>query len=94
LKKLDRLASGQNATTLQVALGVISAVLWMFENPKKVFGLPDDLPHDLFWIFPNRILGNFISTHPIDSRSKTAKFISKKIPPANQLPTPWQFGEF
>jgi homospermidine synthase len=42
------LAPGQNATTLQVAAGIVAAVLWMLENTRESIKLPDDLPHDIF----------------------------------------------
>lgn len=35
----------QQATTLQVAISVVAAALWMIENPKRGFCLPDDLEH-------------------------------------------------
>ncbi len=39
------LVPGQNATTLQVAASVISAVTWMLNNPSKGVNVPDDLPY-------------------------------------------------
>jgi homospermidine synthase len=41
-----RLIGGQNATTLQVAISVVAAAIWMIKNPKKGFCLPDDLDHE------------------------------------------------
>ncbi|MFH1381259.1 MAG: saccharopine dehydrogenase C-terminal domain-containing protein, partial [Candidatus Omnitrophota bacterium] len=41
-----RLVPHQQATTLQVAISVVSAALWMIENPKKGFLLPDDINHE------------------------------------------------
>ncbi len=35
----------QNATTLQVAIGVVAAAIWMFKNPKRGLCLPDDIDH-------------------------------------------------
>jgi len=61
IEEARRLAPGQNATTLQVALGVVSAVLWMMENPKKGINLPDDLPHDFVLDIAKPYLGDFIS---------------------------------
>jgi homospermidine synthase len=40
------LVPSQNATSMQVAIGVVSAIVWMIENPNKGFCVPDDLPHD------------------------------------------------
>ena len=46
IEESRRLVPHQNATTMQVAIGVVSAVMWMIEHPKKGVCLPDDLPHD------------------------------------------------
>ncbi len=40
-----RLVQHQNATTLQVAASVLSAVVWMIRNPRRGLNVPDDLPH-------------------------------------------------
>jgi len=37
---------GQQATTLQVAVSVVSAAIWMINNPKRGFCMPDDLDHE------------------------------------------------
>jgi len=39
------LAPGQNATTLQVAISVIAAAMWMIRHPKAGVRLPDDIDH-------------------------------------------------
>jgi homospermidine synthase len=41
-----RLVPHQQATTLQVAISVVAAAVWMIKNPKKGFLLPDDLDHE------------------------------------------------
>jgi len=41
-----KLVPGQNATTLQVAVSVVSAAMWMIENPKRGFLMPDDIDHE------------------------------------------------
>lgn len=41
-----KLMPHQNATTVQVAIGVISAAMWMMDNPEEGVNVPDDLPHD------------------------------------------------
>jgi len=41
-----RLVPHQQATTLQVAISVVSAAIWMIKNPKKGFLLPDDINHE------------------------------------------------
>jgi len=61
IEEARRLAPGQNATTVQVALGVIAAVIWMIKNPDKGFRLPDDLPHDFILGIAKPYLGTFHS---------------------------------
>ncbi|MBI5700478.1 homospermidine synthase [Candidatus Saganbacteria bacterium] len=41
-----KLVPGQQATTLQVAISVVAASIWMIKNPKRGFCLPDDLDHE------------------------------------------------
>jgi len=41
-----KLVPHQQATTLQVAISVVSAAIWMIKNPKRGFLLPDDLDHE------------------------------------------------
>jgi homospermidine synthase len=36
----------QQATTLQVAVSVVAAAMWMIENPRKGVCLPDDIDHE------------------------------------------------
>lgn len=40
-----RLVPGQNATTLQVAAGVLGALFWMIRNPRQGLCTPEMLPH-------------------------------------------------
>ncbi len=60
-----RLVPKQNATTIQVALGVVTAVMWMIDNPREGIKLPDDLPHDFVLPITKPYLGKFIS-QPFD----------------------------
>ena len=41
-----RLVPHQQATTLQVAISVVAASIWMIKNPKRGFLLPDDIDHE------------------------------------------------
>jgi homospermidine synthase len=56
-----RLVPHQNATTMQVAIGVVSALMWMMENPNKGVLLPDDLPHDRILEISKPYLGKLVS---------------------------------
>jgi homospermidine synthase len=61
IEETRQIIPGQNATTLQVAAGVLAAVMWMIDNPNEGFCLPDDLPHDYILKTAMPYLGNFIS---------------------------------
>ncbi|MFH1854081.1 MAG: saccharopine dehydrogenase C-terminal domain-containing protein [Candidatus Omnitrophota bacterium] len=41
-----KLVPHQNATTMQVAISVVSAAIWMIKNPRKGFLMPDDVEHE------------------------------------------------
>jgi len=89
-----RLAPGQNATTLQVAAGVIAAILWMIENPREGIRLPDDLPHDFVLDIAKPYLGEFISIPSDWTPLKNRKIFFKENPVAKYNPDPWQFENF
>jgi len=89
-----KLAPGQNATTLQVALGVISAVLWMMENPNKGICLPDDLPHDFVLDIAKPYLGNFVSKPSDWTPLKNRMVYFKENPASKTSSDPWQFENF
>jgi homospermidine synthase len=88
------LAPGQNATTLQVAAGVVAAVLWMLENPKEGIRTPEDLPHDFVLNIALPYLGDFISTPSDWTPLKNRKVFFKENPAVEHDPDPWQFENF
>jgi homospermidine synthase len=61
IKEARKLAPGQNATTVQVALGVVSAIMWMIENRHEGLCTPEDLPHDYVLKIAKPYLGKFVS---------------------------------
>ncbi|MFA4980937.1 MAG: saccharopine dehydrogenase C-terminal domain-containing protein [Candidatus Omnitrophota bacterium] len=65
IEKSRKLVPGQNATTVQVAIGVVSAVMWVIENQGKGVCLPDHLPHDYILKIAIPYLGKFVSG-PVD----------------------------
>jgi homospermidine synthase len=90
-----RLVPHQNATTMQVAISVVAACLWMLNNPRRGVCVPDDLPHDFVLGVSKSYLGTFIST-PSDwtpLKHYTNYFRGYNQP---QLDTsdPWQFKNF
>jgi homospermidine synthase len=95
IEEARKLAPGQNATTIQVALGVITAVMWMIENPKKGFCLPDDIPHEFVLKIAKPYLGEFYSG-PTDWTPLKNRIVYFKENPANNYDKEdvWQFKNF
>ena len=95
IEESRKLAPGQNATTIQVALGVVTAVMWMIENPKKGFCLPDDLPYDYVLKIAKPYLGEFYSG-PSDWTPLKNRAVYFKENPANDYDKGdvWQFKNF
>ncbi|MCX5678564.1 MAG: saccharopine dehydrogenase NADP-binding domain-containing protein [Candidatus Omnitrophica bacterium] len=62
IQESRRLIPHQNATTIQVAIGAVSAVMWMLENPQKGICMPDDLPYEYILNIARPYLGKFVST--------------------------------
>ena len=94
IEEARSLAPGQNATTLQVAAGIIAEVLWMMENPREGIKLPDDLPHDFILDIAKPYLGKFISTPSDWTPLKNRKIYFKENPAAIYNPDPWQIENF
>ena len=95
IEETRRLAPGQNATTLQVAAGVLGALFWIIRNPKKGVRLPDQLPHDEIMEVALPYLGPVVS-QPVDwlppaSRAKVAAHPGRYSSSDTEL---WQFDQF
>jgi len=95
IEEARKLAPGNNATSIQVALGVISAVIWMIQNPRKGFCLPDDLPHDFVLKIAKPYLGEFYSG-PSDWTPLKNRITYFKENPQNKYDKKdvWQFKNF
>jgi homospermidine synthase len=61
IQESRRLVPHQNATTMQVAIAVVAACLWMLENPARGLCVPDDLPHEFVLKVSRPYLGKFLS---------------------------------
>lgn len=77
----------ENATTLQVAAGVISALVWALQHPQTGFHVPDNLPHEEILEIAKPYLGTFISQH-VDWHPKKQ---SLQQPDVSSY---WQFKSF
>ncbi len=95
IEEARKLAPGQNATTLQVAISVVAASMWMAENPERGFHVPDDLPHEFVLKIAKPYLGKFISTPsdwtPLKHETGAFKRFSN---PSFDREDPWQFRNF
>jgi len=85
----------QNATTMQVAISVVAASMWMIENPNESLKVPDQLPHDYIINIAKPYLGKWISKSsdwtPLKGRDTTfAKYNKPDLDPKD----PWQFKNF
>jgi homospermidine synthase len=95
IEESRRLVPHQNATTMQVAISVVAAVLWMIENPQKGVVVPDDLPHDFVLEVSKPYLGRFISTRSDWTPLKQLKnYFGKEFTLDLDLKDPWQFKNF
>lgn len=94
IEQTRKIAPGQNATTLQVAAGIISAVRFMIENPKKGICLPDDLPHDFVLKIAKPYLGDFISTPSDWTPCKNRKIFFPENKNCKADKSTWEFANF
>lgn len=95
IEESRRLVPHQNATTLQVAISVVAAVMWMVENPKQGICVPDDLPHDYVLEIANPYLGQFISKQSDWTPLKNLSNIFAGFAPMDvDKSDPWQFKNF
>jgi homospermidine synthase len=90
-----KLVPHQQATTLQVAISVVAAAIWMIKNPKRGFLLPDDLDHEQILDVAIPFIVPFVS-RPVDwtplknLNTKYTKFDMKR-PKEEDV---WQFSSF
>jgi homospermidine synthase len=95
IEESRRLVPHQNATTMQVAISVVAATLWMIENPTQGVLVPDELPHDYILDIAKPYLGRWISRSsdwtPLHNHPNAFKGYNK---PDLDLKDPWQFKNF
>jgi len=95
IEESRKLVPHQNATTMQVAISVTAATMWMIENPEEGVVVPDDLPHDFVLGIAKPYLGKFISKSsdwtPLRDYKNVFQGYNK---PDLDLKDPWQFKNF
>ena len=95
IQESRRLVPHQNATTMQVAISVVAATMWMIENPESGVVVPDELPHDYILKISKPYLGKWISKPydwtPLQNRDTTfAGYNDADLDKED----PWQFKNF
>lgn len=95
IEESRKLVPHQNATTMQVAISVVSACVWMIANPQLGVKMPDDLPHEFVLEMSKPYLGKFIST-PSDwtPLKHYTNFFRGYNKPQLDTSDPWQFKNF
>jgi homospermidine synthase len=95
IEESRRLVPHQNATTMQVAISVVGASMWMMENPMEGVCVPDELPHDYILRIAKPYLGRWISKAsdwtPLKERDTT---FDGYVKPDLDRKDPWQFKNF
>jgi homospermidine synthase len=95
IEESRRLVPHQNATTMQVAISVVAATMWMIENPAEGVVVPDQMPHDYVLKISKPYLGKWISKPydwtPLKNRDTTFDKYNK---PDLDRKDPWQFKNF
>jgi homospermidine synthase len=85
----------QNATTVQVAISIVAAVLWMIDHPQAGYCHPEQLPHEFILKVAKPYLGTFISQpfdwHPLKNYYNEFKGYNR---PQIDLEDRWQFTNF
>jgi homospermidine synthase len=95
IEESRRLVPHQNATTMQVAISVVAATLWMIQNPDRGVVVPDDLPHEFVLKIARPYLGKWISRSSDWTPLKhyTNAFQGHNNPQVDTS-DPWQFKNF
>lgn len=95
IEESRRLVPHQNATTMQVAISVVAASMWMMANPEEGVVVPDQMPHDFILGIARPYLGKFISQRsewtPLQDVVDGFAGFGK---PALDRKDPWQFRNF
>ncbi|MCC6127507.1 MAG: homospermidine synthase [Pirellulales bacterium] len=95
IEEARRSVPHQNATTMQVAISVVAAAMWIVENPNRGVCVPDDLPYDYILNIARPYLGQSISMPfdwtPLDRHANHFNGFNYSDIDLND---PWQFKNF
>jgi homospermidine synthase len=84
-----------NATALQVSAGLIAAILWALDNPRRGLCFPEDLPHEEILRHAAPYLGKLLSV-PVDWTPLDNFHVHFGERPLSQpdRSDPWQYRNF
>ncbi len=89
-----KLVPGQNATTVQVAIGVVAALNYTLNHPHEGLRLPDELNHEEILTIAEPYLGKFVSQafdwDPLRHAEAHVDY-GRAVPSDKEK---WQFGSF
>ena len=95
IEESRRLVPHQNATTVQVAVSAVAAILWMIANPQRGVCLPEQLPHQEILKIANPYLGTSLSIptdwNPLRQINHSFENFRSR---AYDFDDPWQFKNF
>jgi homospermidine synthase len=85
------LAPSNNATTLQVAAGILGGLIWVLENPRVGLREPDEIDHKRILQVARPYLGEFHGFYSNWSPVHEQTLVS---PAVVDFACPWQFSNF
>jgi homospermidine synthase len=95
IEESRRLVPHQNATTIQVAISVIAASIWIMDNREEGVKTPDDLPHDVILDIADPYLGDNLSlASDWTPLQHYVNPFARNVKPDLDLRDPWQFKNF
>jgi len=90
-----KLVPHQQPTTLQVAISVVAAAIWMIKNPRRGFLMPDDVEHEMILEIARPFIEPFVS-EAVDwtpLKYLNSKFTKFEVPKPKDDEM-WQFTSF
>ena len=95
IQQARKLVPHQNATTLQVAISVVAASMWMFDHAEDGVCSPEDLPHEFVLKIADPYLGKNLSVRsdwtPLKHYENHFQGFNR---PDMDRKDPWQFKNF
>lgn len=95
IKAARRKVPHLNATAVQVGAGVMSAILWIVQNPNRGVCFPENLPHEEILRYARPYLGQVVSQPSDWTPLRTHRVYFSENPQAQpDQSDPWQFTNF